>query len=219
MSAEIKTYRNPKFVLLYRAIVALIGCSALIALWITAVIDRPPGSPVLVAVGATFRYFTVQSNVMVLVWLLVAIIYGWQGHPNWLLRPVFKGAFTVYISVTFLVFMVLLAPLVDPQGIYRYTNAIVHYITPLAFILDGLLFSSKRAYKWRFAVYWLAYPIAYLIFAQLYGSLTGDYLYPFLDLPQLGLSGLATWVAILLVLFILLGVIYIGINRVLGDPE
>ena len=38
---------------------------------------------------------------------------------------------------------------------------------------------------------WLAYPLAYLIFAQACGSFSGDYLYPFLDLAALGIGGLS----------------------------
>ena len=73
-----------------------------------------------------------------------------------------------------------------------------------------------RAYQWRYAFIWLVYPLAYLIFAQLYGSVTGDYLYPFLNLPELGINGLAVWVAILTMVFLVLGVLYIGVNRVWG---
>ena len=48
---------------------------------------------------------------------------------------------------------------------------------------------------------------------------SSDYLYPFLNLPQLGIGGLAAWVAVFLALFILLGAAYIGLNRIWGVQE
>jgi len=211
--------RSAKFARLYRAVFALIGWSAMLLLWYVAVVNRPAGTSVPAAAAQTFRYFTVQSNVLVLIWLLAAVLYWDRAREHPILRPVVKGAFTVYISVTIVVFVTLLRSLVDPQGIDFYINAITHYVTPIAFIVDWILFEKVRTYQWRYALVWLVYPLVYLIFAQLYGSVTGDYLYPFLNLPELGINGLASWVAVLTVVFLVLGVLYIGLNQVWGIDE
>jgi hypothetical protein len=208
--------RMPQFSRVYRTLCALIGWSAMLILWYSAVLNRPVGSSPLAAIAVTFRYFTVQSNMFVLIWMLVAIIYWERRREHPILRPVVKGAFTVYITVTFLVFFILLQSLVNPQGLDFYVNAIVHYVTPIAFIFDWILYEKKGSYQWRYALIWLVYPLAYLIFAQAYGSLTGDYLYPFLNLPELGINGLAIWVGTLFLVFLVLGVLYIGVNRFWG---
>jgi hypothetical protein len=194
--------------------VAILGWVALLVFWASAVQGRPPATTPLGAFAGTLRYFTVQSNLMVVIWLTVAAIFWKEGQGHPLLRPLYKGAFTVYISVTFIVFATLLAPLVDPHGIDRFVNTVTHYITPIAFIVDFLLFERDRPYQWRYAFYWLAYPAAYLLFALIHGGLTGDYIYPFLDLGQLGLGGLAGWLAILFVLFVVLGVLFVGASKV-----
>jgi hypothetical protein len=211
--------RTPKFARLYRALFALIGWSAMFTLWVSAAVDRPAGSSSLAAVTKTFRYFSVQSNVLVLIWLLVAVLYWDRRREHPVLRPVVKGAFTVYITVTFVIFATLLQSLVTPQGIDFYMNAITHFVTPIAFIVDWILYERKRTYQWRYALLWLIYPLAYLIFAQSYGSLTGDYLYPFLNLPELELNGLLTWLVVLCMVFIVLDLLYIGVNRVWGIAE
>ncbi|MDX1416273.1 MAG: Pr6Pr family membrane protein, partial [Candidatus Promineifilaceae bacterium] len=192
---------------------------ALLLVWYAAAAGREAGTPLIAAVAGTFRFFTMQTNLFVMIWLLVAIVYWHQEREHPLLRPVYKGAFTLYISVTFLVFAVLLAPLSNPQGVHIYTNAITHYVTPVAFIVDWFLFERKRACPWRYALFWLLYPLMYFIFALIYGGRTGDYIYPFLNLPALGLNGLATWFAILFALFLVLGLFYIGVNRVVGVEE
>ena len=219
ISKDIAMIRTPRFARFYRTLFALIGWSAMLLLWYSAVVNRPEGSSAVAAAARTFRYFTVQSNVLVLIWLVVAVLYWDRGREHAILRPVVKGAFTVYISVTFVIFATLLRSLVDPQGIDFTINGVTHYVTPIAFIVDWILYERKRAYQWRYSLIWLVYPLAYLIFAQLYGSVTGDYLYPFLNLPELGLNGLAIWVAILTMVFLVLGVLYIGVNRVWGIEE
>jgi hypothetical protein len=103
--------------------------------------------------------------------------------------------------------------LYNPDGIDLYLSIISHYITPLAFVLDWYLTEERGSYQWRYAIHWLLYPVCYLLFSQIYGRLTGSYLYPFLNQPALGWGGLAIWVAGLFCFFILLGCIYIAINR------
>ena len=105
--------RTAPFARVYRAVFALTGWSAMLLIWYSAIVDRPAGSSALAAAAQTFRYFTVQSNVLVLIWLLVAILYWDRAREHPILRPVVKGAFTVYISVTFVVFATLLRSLVD----------------------------------------------------------------------------------------------------------
>ena len=68
--------------------------------------------------------------------MLEAVLYWDRDREHPILRPVVKGAFTVYITVTFIIFATLLQSLVDPQGIDFYVNAITHYVTPIAFIVD-----------------------------------------------------------------------------------
>jgi hypothetical protein len=211
--------RTPQFARIYRIIFALNGWSAMLILWYSAVVDRPDSTSALAAVIQTFRYYTVQSNLLVLIWLTVAIVYWNRPRKHFLLKPMYRGAFTVYITVTFVIFATLLQSLVSPQGIDAYLNAITHYVTPLAFIVDWILFERKQSYLWRYALYWLIYPLAYLVFSQIYGRLTGNYLYPFLNFPQLGWGGLAAWVAILCAVFLIFSGLYIGVNRFWGISD
>ncbi len=205
--------RSTKFSRYYRLLFALVGWSAMLLIWTMAVLERPPGSSALVELARSLRFFTTQTNLFVLLWYSAALLFWQRDWAKVLLQPVVKGAFTLYITVTFIIFFIVLQPLANPEGVYVYTNAIVHYVTPIAFIIDWILFEKKRIYQWRYALIWLVYPIAYLVFALTYGSLTGDAIYPFLNVTALGLNGLATWIAILTGVFLVLGLIYVGANR------
>jgi hypothetical protein len=127
-----------------------------------------------------------------------------------------QGAITVYISVTFIVYAILLDKLWTPEGIDLWLTTISHYVTPLAFIIDWAFFEERHTYQWRYAIHWLVYPFFYLLYNQVYGQITGRYLYPFLNVPDIGWSGLAFWVLGLSGFFVLLSAIYIYVNKKLG---
>ena len=83
-------------------------------------------------------------------------------------------------------------------------------------MIDWLLFEKRQTYQWNYALQWLVYPVGYLVYSQVYGKITGRYLYPFLNVPVIGWGGLAIRVALLVVFFVALGCTYIAINKTLG---
>lgn len=197
------------FKLPYRVILTAIAWTGFLA----SIVSRSPGVSIGQELVRSSSYFTIQTNILVAVWLTVAVFYRNSENTHPLLQPRIRGALTVYITVTCLVYAILLAPLWEPTGLHLFATTITHYVTPLAFILDWLLFEKRQTYQWRYALYWLAYPLAYLIFSQIRGALTGSYLYPFLDRSSLGWDGLAQNTAGLVVFFVVLSGIYIGINQ------
>lgn len=201
---------------IYRIIFVLIALYGVLGHYIQIVIDRAPESTFLGATIDYFSYFTIQSNWLVVVWWIVAIFSVASTTQRWFLSPRVKGALTAYITVTFLVYAVVLDKMFDPAGFnLAYVN-ISHYITPLAFILDWLLFEQRGVYQWRFIPGWLLYPVAYFIYALVYGTIIDKALYPFFNYNKLGWGGMIFQVAILLVFFLVLASLYIGINRLLA---
>ena len=161
----------------------------------------------------TFISYTMQTNLMVSVWWTLAII--WHNNPEKLkkLSGVLKGAFTLYITVTFVIFALLLSMYYQPTGFAAFMNLIVHYIIPIAFIIDWILTEREIKYEWRYLLYFLSYPLCYLVFAEIYGTFTGNYLYYFLDLNASGITGFIFYIIFLVTFFIAVGCLYIAINR------
>lgn len=162
----------------------------------------------------SFRAFTIQSNFLVMIWYTLAIV--WYNKPESLERitGLLKGAFTVYISITFIFFAILLAPFYHPTGWAAFSNLVFHYIAPIAFIVDWVLTENKSRYKWKYLLYWVGiYPICYLAFVFIYGSFTSDYIYYFFDVNALGIFGVTIFVSIIITTGIGLGCVYIAINR------
>jgi len=161
-----------------------------------------------------FKSFTYQTNLIITIWLTLAVL--WYNKPETLKKITgpLKGAFTLYITITFLFFAVLLAPVYQPTGFAAISNLVLHYITPIAFIVDWILTETKLRYKWSYMVYWIIYPICYLVFSFIHGTFTGNYLYFFLDISELGILGYALFVSVLITVGVVLGCLYIAINRI-----
>lgn len=156
---------------------------------------------------------------MVTIWLTLAMI--WYNKPKYLqkIKGVIKGAFTVYITITLVVFAILLQPFYHPTGFAAFSNIVLHYITPIIFIVDWVLTETEAKYKWKYLLYWLIYLLGYISFAIILGTFTGDYLYPFLNPGFLGSTIFALMLGILAGGYIFLGSSYIGINKLRVKKE
>ena len=96
------------------------------------------------------------------------------------------GAVSIYITITFLGYAIFLEGIYDPEGIALVGTLINHYVTPLLVIGYVILFRKEYRFEKGQIKYWLVYLFVYLIFFLIYGGITNDYFYPFLDLNALG---------------------------------
>jgi hypothetical protein len=163
--------------------------------------------------GFFFSTYTIQSNLLVLVWLNIAILFQEKYKTCWFFSGVIRGAITLYITVTFIIFALLLAPFYHPTGMAAYTNLSLHYIIPIAFLVDWVLTEMYHVYQWKYTLFWLSYPIFYLILTLILGSITGTYIYPFLDLNAMGTESFALVCVILAAFFLLLGALLVFLNK------
>lgn len=140
-----------------------------------------------------FAYFTVQSNILVIALMAWMLRVPAERRPRWFDH--LRGAVTAYIVLTGLVYAVLLA---QPDEVWSwsvdFTNAAQHRIIPWLVGLDWLLVPTARRIRLRRALWWMAYPIGYLVCSWLRGALVdGWYPYPFLDPGEHGGWGGLLW--------------------------
>ena len=199
---------NNKQILIYRIIFAALSWFT----FITSAINFSITDGELLPWFNGFKSFTMQTNLLVTIWLTLAIILHNKPETLEKIMGGLKGAITLYISITFLFFAVLLSWTYTPTGFAAFNNLVFHYITPIAFMVDWVLTENKKRYKWNYLLYWIIYPIGYLVFVFIHGTFTGDYIYYFLDPSAFGI--LIIVVVVLLVgIGIILGCIYIFVNR------
>lgn len=142
--------------------------------------------------------------------------------------PFLKFIGVLAILLTFLVFNFLLAgqPDRDPQANWRIASISFHVILPLMYVFDWLLFYEHKKVRWFHPIASVAFPLLYVVFVFVRAAIVDfnpdvPYLYPyfFLNLDNLGVAGVAKWVAILFVGFIALGYIFYGIDKLIKSKK
>ncbi len=101
----------------------------------------------------------------------------------------FRGAATLYLAITGVVFSLLLAGIEGAEfTAVAWDNVVLHYLMPIAIVADWVIDSPRVRIPFRQGVIWLVYPIAYVVFCLIRGASDGWYPYPFLDPDLRGYS-------------------------------
>ncbi|EOP54660.1 integral membrane protein [Bacillus cereus VDM053] len=171
--------RSAKMVAIYRLLLSLLAFSALITQFVTRA-QVKPFNPV-----NFFSFFTIESNILVAVILLLSSL-GTATFGRSEQFGVLRGAATVYILTTGLIYFLLLRGLEESlQTAIPWVNTVLHYIMPLAMILDWVINPPAKTITWKQAASWLVFPLLYVVYSLIRGPFVNWYPYPFLD-PRIG---------------------------------
>ena len=163
------------------------------------------------AVWVILRYFTVVTNLLAAV-ILTGLAFGHSAfHSQRLL-----GLLTLSILFVGAVYVVLLRGLVELSGGALFADTVMHYVVPSLTPLFWLLFAPKGALRWRDPLLWAIYPLTYFAYALTRGASDGKYPYPFMDIPAVGWPSALTTVAIILMLYLLVGLVLVWLGRWMG---
>ncbi|AEC01733.1 Pr6Pr family membrane protein [Parasphaerochaeta coccoides] len=189
----------------------------------------PSFSPVILS------YFTIQSNILVSVYFLFLSIRSWkelirhESQEPATLTPRFKGAVTMAIMLTGIVYMTLLAPghlASDPRSFFNLSNLFVHGLTPLMVLLDWFLFSKKGLFLKKDIFLWTLIPIVYLTFiiiraqfAEPFPGSSSRYPYAFIAIDTYGLSQVLLNLLVISIIYICIGWGYYALDRTLRKKE
>lgn len=136
------------------------------------------------SVANFFSYFTVQSNIFAIGILGFGAAVLPSGQPKSF--NVWRGAATLYLVVTGIVYALLLSNLPEgPGNLAPWVDVVLHRILPLVMVVDWLADRPKQRIPIKTALLWLIYPLAYLVYSLVRGPIAKWYPYPFLN-PQQG---------------------------------
>lgn len=172
-----------------------------------------------------FMYYTIQSN------LLALVLFGMLTVRTFLALkregrigscsffPRFEMVCSVDLFLTFVVYWVMLAPQAFTMGssysLLSFDNLSVHLITPLACLVDYVLFTTSKHLKYRDVYAVAIFPLAYVAFTSIAGFLGYTYYinpadglpvrfpYFFFDYDRIGLMAFA-YIGALLAFFLAL---------------
>jgi hypothetical protein len=150
---------------------------------------------------ALFKFFTIQSNLIVMMYFIMYLTSNFKNNETF--KKVFGGV-VIYITITFIVFLIFLEPIYNPKGFALVGSLFNHYITPL--LVLGFLFKFKDDYTFSFSdtKTWIVYPIIYLLFLFSYGLITNNFIYPFFQVNEVGIIGIIASILVLVILFVLM---------------
>ncbi|MDR2654147.1 MAG: Pr6Pr family membrane protein [Mycoplasmataceae bacterium] len=154
----------------------------------------------------TFLFYTIQSNIVVILFFLILFIFTILKRNNkeetckFGFFPRISSVLSMDIFVTMLVFWVLLLPSViqthDPvviKKMFTFGNMQAHLITPILMIFDYIFFNKRGKIKKFDSLYCVIFPYVYLLttiplgltHAIKYELGSGYYPYYFIDADKL----------------------------------
>ncbi|MFE3443408.1 Pr6Pr family membrane protein [Nocardia sp. NPDC059180] len=154
-----------------------------------------------------FSYFTIQSNVLGVVVLLIGALVDPNDH-RW---QVVRGASTLYLLITGVVYAVLLAD-IDVMLTDRWINDVLHRLLPLVMMLDWVLVPVSLGLTGRLLGALLIYPAVYGAYSLIRGPIVDWYPYPFLDPREQGYVSLVIGLVVLAGGFALLAVAVVALG-------
>ena len=189
-----------------RAAYAITAAVALVAL-VLQLVQVAKGSVVLVDAhppGLLYRllryaaYFTIQSNVLVLVTAAQLARDPARDGAAW---RVVRAMAISGIIVTGLVHWFLLRKLLDLHGADYLADQLLHLVVPVLAVLGWLVLGPRPRLDWGVCLKAAVWPLAWLVVILVQAAVTGWYPYPFLNHDKHGWGYVLGVCAGILVLF------------------
>jgi hypothetical protein len=167
----------------------------------------------------TFSYFTIQSNVLVLVTSAVIAVKPDVSGAWW---RALRLAALCGITTTGIVYASVIAPYVHLSGWSLFYDYVFHYVMPIAMVV-GFFFVGPRLRFVNRDLAYLAWPIAWLLYTMLrgafvkpefmgFGEAPSHYPYRFLDVDREGVGQVVGACVIIAIALIGLGIAYIRVE-------
>ncbi|QND65088.1 Pr6Pr family membrane protein [Mesorhizobium loti] len=158
-------------------------------------------------------FFTILTNIgAVLVYTSVLSPSGYAWLPAFAGTRIRAGV-AISIALVFIIYATVLAQLWQPQGLFLLCDVLLHYVTPVLFVLWWLISGADGRTRWSDISWWMLYPVAYLIYALARAPLAGEVPYPFLDAAKNGWTSVAISAAAITGLFLVLCVVAVLADR------
>ncbi len=156
-----------------------------------------------------FGFFTILTNIMVAL-CFTALLFR---KDTFFHKASTQTAIAVYILVVGAVYNIILRFLWAPQGLQKIVDELLHTIVPLLYILYWFLYRNRAALPWKNAFTWLLYPLIYIVYTLVRGSVVHFYPYPFINVDKLGYATVFKNSILLTFVFFGLSLLFIAITR------
>ncbi|MEO7221411.1 MAG: Pr6Pr family membrane protein [Devosia sp.] len=149
--------------------------------YVIAGVMGPPQNRSVVSFLIYYWSFLTNLSNTVLLLIYVADLTGarWLG---WFRDPITKGGMAGIMILVMFFYHFMLAPyLPDMPDAIDVSNVLLHYMTPVLFLVWWGVWSSHGALLYRHLPLMLMPGVAYVLYIELRGALVGEYPYTILD--------------------------------------
>lgn len=160
----------------------------------------------------TLSYFTFWSNAVV---GLSATLLLVRPHLDTFAVRVLRLSALLMITVTAIVYAVILAPTDVVAGWSRITNPLQHIVTPAVTVAAWLAFGPRRWFTWRTVPAALLIPLTWIAWMLLRGLFIDAYPYGFANAAVLGDATVAVNLLFVVAFGLLIAALYLGVDRLL----
>lgn len=125
-----------------------------------------------------FSFFTILSNLFAALYLTY---FGLTDNGSYK-SQVLRGAATLYMLMTGVIFALLLSGIETIRlTAVPWDNLVLHYLMPIFVVTDWLLNPPKKALSNKAVLLWIIFPVAYVAYTLVRGTIVSWYPYPFLN--------------------------------------
>ncbi|WP_431278819.1 Pr6Pr family membrane protein [Leifsonia poae] len=209
-----------------RVLFAALGIAAIVTQFASSVATiANKGGSVGAFVVNFFSFFTIDSNVLAAVVLLIGAFFAFArtgDDPEWF--TVLRAVATTYMATTGIVYNLLLRNIALPQGqTVQWSNEVLHVVIPVYLVLDWF-FAPGRTPLRNNALWWIVgFPIVWAVYTLIRGPFAGDpvtgvmpwYPYPFLNpaTSRNGYLSVSFYVILIAVVILVVGFGVVWISR------
>ncbi len=130
--------------LIYNGVITVLFIVSLIVLFF---VPLPPGSALLhESRWVTFKYFTIDSNVLMgitaIISLIILIVYKKEKYPLWL--SILKITSVTAVFITFLVTFTMLGPIYGYLSMIQHVSLYMHLLIPVSALTGFILVEPRQ---------------------------------------------------------------------------
>ena len=195
-----------KFIAWLRIAAVALGVVAVIATLVDTA-SRVPVNPF-----NFFGFFTMQSNIIWFVVMLITAVDVLRGQQKSELPTLARGCATAYMILVGAIYNTLLAGQEGGVALV-WANSVLHVVLPIYAVLDWIVFADRRPLAWKRLWVSLIYPMFWVVVVLIRGATDGWVPYPFLN-PDTGYGLVFTYVAGIAILTVVTAAIVWALSRV-----
>ena len=165
-----------------------------------------------------FSFFTIESNVLSIIVLLIGALYALTKRPDSVWFNVFRGSVATYMITTGVVYNLLLRNVELPQGTtVAWSNEILHVVAPIVLLIDWLFAPSRLAMASKAIWVIISFPLVWGVYTLIRGPLAFDerlernwYPYPFMN-PETSANGYLSVAFYMILIAVVVGAVGAGV--------